>query len=93
MNDPGNPFSSAVSASSCSPRSQNESLCDASSWLLEQAIDVHGCTRWPRTRTSSMSAQRLPHTGLFNSEQNVIDNHLANVVSNSWGDPGGDLTR
>jgi subtilase family serine protease len=29
--------------------------------------------------------------GLFNSEQNVIDNGLANVVTNSWGDDAGDL--
>ncbi len=29
--------------------------------------------------------------GLFDSEQNVIDNGLANVVTNSWGDAAGDL--
>ena len=29
--------------------------------------------------------------GLFNAEQKVIDNHLANVVTNSWGDDAGDL--
>jgi subtilase family serine protease len=29
--------------------------------------------------------------GLFDSEQNVIDNGLANVVTNSWGDTAGDL--
>src|ERR1700739_1990603 len=29
--------------------------------------------------------------GLFTAEQNVIDNGLANVVTNSWGDDAGDL--
>ncbi len=29
--------------------------------------------------------------GLFDAEQNVIDNGLANVVTNSWGDDAGDL--
>ena len=38
-----------------------------------------------------MSARRTAYNGLFTAEQTVIDNHLADVVTNSWGDTGGDL--
>ena len=38
-----------------------------------------------------MSARQNCINGLFDSEQNVIDNGLANVVTNSWGDDAGDL--
>jgi hypothetical protein len=52
-----------------------------------------GASPWP----SSTPTARPPSPaqnfidGLFNSEQNVIDNGLANVVTNSWGDDAGDL--
>ena len=29
--------------------------------------------------------------GLYNSVQEVVDGHLADVITNSWGDNGGDL--
>ena len=38
-----------------------------------------------------MGAQDCLDNQLFTAEQNVIDNGLANVVTNSWGDTGGDL--
>jgi subtilase family serine protease len=91
MNDPGNPFSNAHFTQLLSTPFQNETLCDASSWLVEQAIDVQAVhSMAPNAHILYVGAQDCLN-GLFNSLQNVIDNHLANVVTNSWGDDAGDL--
>ena len=91
MNDPGNPFSNAHFTQLLSTPFQNQTLCAASSWLVEQAIDVQAVhTMAPHAHILYVGAQDCIN-GLFNSLQNVIDNHLANVVSNSWGDDAGDL--
>jgi subtilase family serine protease len=90
-NDPGNPFSNAHFSQLLATPFQNESVCDASSWLVEQAIDVEAVhSTAPNARILYVGAQDCLN-GLFNAEQAVIDNHLADVVTNSWGDTGGDL--
>ena len=91
MNDPGNPFSNAHFTQLLLTPFQNQTLCDAPSWLVEQAIDVQAVhTMAPHAHILYVGAQDCIN-GLFNSLQNVIDNHLANVVTNSWGDDAGDL--
>jgi len=90
-NDPGNPFRNAHFSQLLATPFQNESLCDASSWLVEQAIDVESVhSMAPNARIRYVGAQDCIN-GLFNAEQAVIDNHLADVVTNSWGDDAGDL--
>jgi len=91
-NDPGNPFSNAnFSQINATPFDQ-ESVCDASSWLTEQALDVEAVhSTAPNANILYVGAQDCFNDGLFAAEQNVIDNGLANVVTNSWGDPAGDL--
>ncbi len=69
----------------------DESLCAASSWLTEQDIDVEAVhSMAPDANILYVGAQDCLN-GLFNSEQSVIDNRLADVVTNSWGDDAGDL--
>jgi subtilase family serine protease len=69
----------------------DEAECDASSWLTEQAIDVQSVhSMAPNAHILYVGAQNCID-GLFDAEQNVIDNGLANVVTNSWGDDAGDL--
>ena len=90
-NDPGNPFSKANFTQMNATPFDQESLCDASSWLVEQAIDVEAVhSTAPDAHILYVGAQDCVN-GLFTAEQNVIDNGLANVVSNSWGDTAGDL--
>jgi subtilase family serine protease len=90
-NDPGNPFSKANFTQMNATPFDQESLCDASSWLVEQAIDVEAVhSTAPDAHILYVGAQDCV-SGLFTAEQNVIDNGLANVVSNSWGDTAGDL--
>ena len=70
----------------------NQTLCAASGWLTEQAIDVQAVHSMAgHAHILYVGAQNCLNTGLFAAEQKVIDNHLADVVSNSWGDDAGDL--
>jgi subtilase family serine protease len=90
-NDPGNPFSNASFSQLNATPFNNESLCDASSWLVEQAIDVEAVhSTAPHAHVLYVGAKNCLG-GLFTAEQNVIDGHLAQVVTNSWGDDAGDL--
>jgi subtilase family serine protease len=91
QNDPGNPFSNAHFSQLLATPFQNQTECDASSWLVEQAIDVEAVhSMAPNAHILYVGAQDCIN-GLFNAEQAVIDNHLADVVTNSWGDDAGDL--
>ena len=91
-NDPGNPFSRANFTQIDATPFDDESECDASSWLVEQAIDVESVhATAPDAHILYVGAQDCFNDGLFAAEQNVIDNGLANVVTNSWGDDAGDL--
>ena len=63
MNDPGNPFSNAHFSQLLTTPFNNQTLCAASGWLTEQAIDVRGgALDGAGTRTSSMSARRTAST-------------------------------
>ncbi len=90
-NDPGNSFANAHFSQMDATPFDNESLCAASGWATEQAIDVESVhSTAPDAHILYVGAQDCLN-GLFTAEQTVIDNGLANVVSNSWGDDAGDL--
>jgi subtilase family serine protease len=92
MNDPGNPFANAHLSQINSTPFNDQAECDASSWLVEQAIDVEAVhSTAPNAHVLYVGAKNCFNSGLFSSEQNIIDNGLANVVTNSWGDDAGDL--
>lgn len=92
MNDPGNSFANAGFTQMDQTPFDQESLCDASSWLVEQALDVesvHAMATY--AHILYVGAQDCLDNSLFTADQTVIDNRLADVVTNSWGDTGGDL--
>jgi len=92
MNDPAHPFSSASFSQNLAIPFTNESICDPASWLVEQAIDVEAVhSTATGARILYVGAKSCLDTDLFNADQYVIDNGLADVVTNSWGDTGGDL--
>ena len=89
--DPGNSFANAHFSQLDATPFDDEAECGASSWADEQAIDVESVHAMaPDANILYVGAQDCVN-GLFNSEQQVIDNGLANVVTNSWGDDAGDL--
>jgi subtilase family serine protease len=90
--DPTNPFSKANFTQDDATPFDNEAECAASSWLDEQAIDVQSVhSTAPDASILYVGAQDCLSTSLFNADQEVIDNNLASVVTNSWADTGGDL--
>jgi len=90
-NDPTNPFSNADFTQLLATPFNDETECAASSWLVEQAIDVEAVhSMAPDAHILYVGAKNCIG-GLFTAEQTVIDNRLADVVTNSWGDDAGDL--
>jgi subtilase family serine protease len=90
-NDASDPFSNAGFKQVDATPFDDESVCAASSWLTEQAIDVEAVhSTAPDAHIVYVGAKDCEN-GLFTAEQKVIDNKLANVVTNSWGDDAGDL--
>jgi subtilase family serine protease len=90
--DPSIPFSHANFTEDLALPFDDQAGCDASSWLIEQDLDVESVhTMAPDANILYVGAQDCTDTGLFNAEQLVIDNGLANVVTNSWADTAGDL--
>jgi subtilase family serine protease len=90
-NDAGNPFKKASFTQDNAIPFNDEAVCDASSWLVEQAIDVESVhSTAPNAHILYVGAKNCEN-GLFTAEQNVIDNRMADVVTNSWGDDAGDL--
>jgi subtilase family serine protease len=88
---PSIPFSKAHFSQDDALPFDEKSLCAASSWLVEQDIDVEAVhSMAPDASILYVGAQDCEN-GLFNAEQSVIDGGIANVVTNSWGDTGGDL--
>jgi subtilase family serine protease len=91
-NDPGNPFARAHFSQLLATPFNRQSACAASGWLTEQAIDVEAVhSTAPNAHILYVGAKNCFNSGLFAAEQKVIDGHLADVVTNSWGDDAGDL--
>jgi subtilase family serine protease len=89
--DPSNPFSNADYTQALGQPFDDQDVCGASGWATEQAIDIEAVHAMaPDAHILYVGAQDCEN-GLFNADQYVIDNGLANVITNSWGDTGGDL--
>ena len=66
-------------------------LCEASEWFGEQSLDVEAVhATAPGANILYVGAKNCLNP-LYKSVQEVVDGHLADVITNSWGDNGGDL--
>ena len=91
-NDPGNSFSNAHFQAIDNAPFTDQSICDPGGWLVEQAIDVeavHGMAT--HAHILYEGAKNCFDSALLPAEQDLIDHHRADVISNSWGDPSGDV--
>ena len=89
--DPSEPFSSSQFGQDDAFPFDDQSACAAASWLVEQDLDVEAVhSMAPDANILYLGAQDCEN-GLFNAEQAAIDDDVAPVVTNSWGDTGGDL--
>ena len=67
--------------------------CDASGWYGEETLDVesvHG--QAPGANVTYVGAASCTDSDLLAALALVVDNHLASIVSNSWGEPFDDAT-
>lgn len=92
LNDPTYPlrprqFSELV------PGSYNQvKACDASGWFGEQTLDVEAVHNTaPGANILYAGARNCTTKGLNDALQKIVDGHLASVITNSYGDNGGDV--
>jgi subtilase family serine protease len=91
LNDPGDPLKSGQFSTDIAPTFNLESLCQASSWSVEQSLDIEAVHAMaPRTNILYVGAKNCDN-GLLDSERSVVDGHLADIITNSWGDDAGDV--
>ncbi len=67
--------------------------CDASSWYPEETLDVesvHG--QAPDANVRFVAGASCNDPDLLTALAYIVDNHLASIVSDSWGEPSDDAT-
>ncbi len=88
---PGEPLKNAQFSELLSKSFNNTELCEASEWYGEQTLDVEAVhATAPGAKILYVGAKNCIN-GLYDSVQQVVDGHLAQIITNSWGDGGGDL--
>ncbi|MHA6760166.1 S53 family peptidase [Streptacidiphilus sp. PAMC 29251] len=62
--------------------------CDASGWYGEQSLDVEAVHAIaPKANITYVGAGSCFDDDFVAALNNIVDNHLASIVSNSWGEP------
>jgi subtilase family serine protease len=91
INDPTHPFLASKFSEVLAPKFDRRKECDASGWSGEQTLDIEAVhATAPGAKILYVGAQNC-FNALFDSLRTIVDGGLANVITNSWGDTGGDL--
>lgn len=91
-NDPSNPLNSSQFSELLSQSFTDTKQCGANGWFGEQTLDVEAVhSTAPGANILYVGAQSCTTPGLNDALRAIVDGHLANVISDSWGDSGGDL--
>ena len=91
LNQPTQPLASGQFSELLSKSFNDIELCEASEWFGEQTLDIEAVhATAPGANILYVGAKNCVG-GLYSAVQQVVDGHLANIVTNSWGDDGGDL--
>jgi subtilase family serine protease len=88
---PGQPLPSGQFSELLSKPFTNIELCEASEWYGEQTLDVEAVHATAPGANILYVGARNCLNGLYNSVQQIVDGHLAQIITDSWGDGGGDL--
>jgi subtilase family serine protease len=90
--DPANPLRKHQFSEDVAHPYEDASLCDASGWYEEQTLDVESVhSTAPGANIVYVGGRSCNDTDLAAALAQVVDHHLADVATNSYGDPGGDL--
>jgi subtilase family serine protease len=88
---PAQPLTAGQYSQLLSKRFNDVGICEASEWFGEQTLDVEAVhATAPGAHILYVGAKNC-ETGLDDAVQQVVDGHLADVITNSWGVGGGDV--
>ncbi len=91
LNDPTHPLASSQLSELISRTATDKGSCDARGWYGEQSLDVEAVHAMaPGAHILYVGATNC-FQGLYDRLRMVVDRHLADIVTASWGDNGGDL--
>ncbi len=90
-NQPGQPLSSSQFAENLAPKFTDVELCEANEWYGEQTLDIEAVhATAPGANILYVGAKNCTNA-LNKAVQQVVDGHLADIVTDSWSENGGDL--
>ena len=75
-----------------SPTFNEESFCEASGWSVEQTLDVESVHSTAPGATILFVGAKNCENALYDADEQVVDEHLASIITNSWGELGNDET-
>ncbi len=91
VNDPGHPYAAGQFSELLPAHFDHQALCQSTGWYGEQTLDVEAVhATAPGAKILYVGAPNCLDS-LYTSLQTVMDGGLADVVTDSWGDDGGDL--
>jgi subtilase family serine protease len=91
VEDPGHPYATGQFSELLPASFDDRGECQATGWYGEQTLDVEAVhATAPGAKILYVAAADC-FDALYTSLQTVIDGGLANVITDSWGDDGGDL--
>jgi subtilase family serine protease len=93
LNDPGNPLKSSQFSELLAGNYDDSDICQGiGGWYGEQTLDVEAVhSTAPGANILFAGARNCTTTWLNKMLRQIVDGHLADVVSNSYGDDAGDL--
>lgn len=94
LNDPGNPLRSGQFSELLAPTFNQGGVdkCDAGGWYGEETLDVEAVhDTAPGASILFAGAKNCNNGPLYGMDRRIVDGHLADVITNSWGDDGGDV--
>ncbi len=90
-NQPGEVLEADQFSELVSKKFTEEESCEAEEWSGEQTLDVEAVhTTAPGAHILYVGAKNCGE-GLYKAVQQVVDGHLAQIITDSWGEDGGDL--
>lgn len=91
-NDPTSPLRSGQFSEVLPANYNKVKACDASGWFGEQTLDVEAVhSTAPGAKIVYSGARNCTTRALNQALRTIVDGHLASVISNSYGDSGGDV--
>jgi len=92
INDPSNPLTKSQFSELVPSKFNHPSDCQSpGSWYGEQTLDVEAVHATAPGAHILYAGAKNCNNPLFDTDQEIIDGHLANVITDSWGGTGGDL--